>query len=172
MKKEQLVKSLALGIIVLFIGTGIVSGSKITDKSNVTNDNHPPEKPIIKGPTKIMGPWTYNWTFNATDSDSDNVSYQIDWGDGTITNWTDWYPSGVEITRSHSYIIKTPHPIKARAKDTYGAIGDWGEIMFDYSISEQITNPIFFKCFSDIRIYKISLYADLILNLNFINHPK
>jgi hypothetical protein len=163
MKKEWLVKTLALGIVVLFIGTGVVSGFKITDKSNVTNDNHPPDKPIIKGP-KVMGPWTYNWTFNATDSDGDNVSYQIDWGDGTITNWTDWYPSGVEIIRSHSYIIINPSPpIKARANDTYGAIGDWGEIMLDYSISEQITNLIFFQFLEQFQnVFQIFRFTKLI----------
>jgi hypothetical protein len=48
MKKEWLVKTLALGIIVLFIGTGIVSALNVTDKSSVIKDNHLPEPDASK----------------------------------------------------------------------------------------------------------------------------
>jgi len=96
--------------------------------SFTTGINYPPGKPKIKGPIIIHGPGPHNYTFKAIDPDGDNVSYQIDWDDGDISNWTAWYQSGEEITQSHIYNEKATFKVKARAKDIHGAIGDWGVI--------------------------------------------
>jgi hypothetical protein len=99
--------------------------------------NHPPGKPKIKGPYIIHGPGPHEYTFKAIDPDGDNVSYQIDWDDGDISDWTSWYLSGEEITRNHTYDYKDDFKVKARAKDIHGAIGDWGVIVRK---SKQIIN--------------------------------
>jgi hypothetical protein len=93
---------------------------------NVMTENHPPNAPKIKGKATPLPAKLYNYTFNATDPDGDNVSYEIEWGDGTNISWTEFYPSGEEIIRSHTYFITHTNIIKARAKDTQGAIGGWG----------------------------------------------
>jgi len=95
--------------------------------------NNSPEAPIIKGPSKVkvtlkstQGPGPYNYSFNATDPDGDNVSYFIDWGDGTSTGWIGPFESGIEIIVSHTWLKKGTYTVRAKAKDIHGAEGPWG----------------------------------------------
>jgi hypothetical protein len=102
-------------------------------------DNQPPDRP------KITGPWIevipYECKIRGIDPDGDNVSYQIDWDDGDISDWTTWYLSGEEITRNHTYNEQGDFQIKARAKDIHGAIGEWGVIVK----SKQVINLPFLQ---------------------------
>jgi len=149
MKKEWLVKSLALGVVVLFICTGVVSAFNVNqdDKSSMTMDNHPPDAPWIAGRHYIR-PGIYEWTFEAFDPDGDDVSYQIFWGDGGGEEWVDWYPSGEKITRSHCYSVYGPVSISARAKDIYNATGEWGYLECIVSKNNQIINLAFIQFFN------------------------
>jgi outer membrane protein assembly factor BamB len=130
------------------IGLGLKNDDGMTEWSDpfciTITENRPPDEPIIIGPT-FFGPGTHKWTFNAIDPDGDNVSYEIDWQDGGDVNWTDWFESGEEIVMSHTYSKKGTFLIKARAKDTNGAIGDWG--------------------FLRITIPRIALYNSILLKL-------
>jgi len=97
--------------------------------------NQPPDAPIIKGPSKVkvtlkstQGPGPYNYSFNATDPDGDNVSYFIDWGDGTSTGWIGPYESGIAIIVSHTWSAQGTYTVRAKAKDIHGAEGPWGTL--------------------------------------------
>jgi len=158
-------KWLAVGIILLLIGICIIpvtaqeqsSGSiqfKLDFPSQglyyyilklTTLGNHPPDKPKVTGPYIAKPHIPYECKIRAIDSDGDNVSYQVDWSDGVISEWTGWYPAGEEITQSHNYSKKGHVSIKARAKDIHGAIGEWGHITFGISKSKQIISLPFFQ---------------------------
>ncbi len=125
MKSMLYCRVLAVGIIVLFIGVGIHPVFANVVNKSLVDDNHPPYAPAIDGP-KLGRPGTHEWTFCATDPDGDNVSYQIDWDDGTYENWTDFYPSGEVITRRHTYNIYGDFELDAYAKDIHGLIGPKG----------------------------------------------
>ena len=125
----------------------IYYGFKVRENKTVTHvrvDNQPPDKPKVTGPYFPKAGIPYKCTIKAIDPDGDNVSYQIDWDDGEISEWTIWYPSGEKITQSHTYSSAGDFGIRARAKDTHGAIGDWGYITFGISKSKQIINLIFY----------------------------
>ena len=102
-----------------------------------TLDNHPPDKPKITGSYIAKPHIPYECKIRAIDIDGDNVSYQVDWGDDVISEWTGWYPSGEEILQCHNYSKKGHVLIKARAKDIHDAIGEWGYITFDISRNTQ-----------------------------------
>ena len=141
MKKKilSILTVLAVGILVLSgFGVSAVTSSK------AIMDNHPPDAPKITGPTNIP-PGTYEFTFNATDPDGDNVSYCIDWDDGTYEEWTDFYPSGEEITRSHAYDFTGDFIIRAIAGDIHGLVGPEGWFWVRIWLSRQMINPIFFQ---------------------------
>lgn len=91
----------------------------------IASHNQPPEDPVIQGPNKGKAGKEYTYTFKSTDFNLDNVSYYIDWGDDTITDWTDFYGSSsaghVEV---HKW-SKGNYEIKAIAKDEKGAESDW-----------------------------------------------
>ncbi len=151
MKKESLIQTLALGIIVLFVGAGVVSGFNVNqyDKSNTAMDNHPPGRPTIKGPIN-MRPGTYKWTFVAIDTDGDNISYQIDWGD-SYNELTGWYASGEKIIVSHCFSSVGRVSLLARAIDIHNATGEWGGLDIVIPKSNQIINLPFLQFLEQIH---------------------
>jgi len=68
--------------------------------SFTTRENHPPINPTIAGPRPKVG-MNLLYTLNAVDPEDDNVSYLIEWGDGTSDGWTDYSPSGTDRTFVH-----------------------------------------------------------------------
>ena len=101
----------------------------VTDNtSNTTSDttwtwiqenNTPPNKPIIEGPTKGNKKTSYPYIISACDPDESIIWYFIDWGDNTNSGWIGPFDSGTEITRSHSWNKKGMYIIKVKAKDPY-----------------------------------------------------
>jgi hypothetical protein len=87
--------------------------------------NRPPSAPTITGPAKGKVGVATEYNFTTTDPDGDEVSYFIDWGDGTNSSWIGPYSSGELINESHTWSKKGTYIIKAKAKDSYGAESDW-----------------------------------------------
>ena len=106
--------------------------------------NHPPEPPVIDGPTNGKPGRDYNFTFITTDPDGDNVYYYIEWGDGTNTGYIGLYGSGELINKNHTWTIKGTYIIKCKAKDEYGMESDWGqfEVIMPRTLS---INSLFMK---------------------------
>jgi hypothetical protein len=103
-----------------------------------TKVNQPPITPTITGPAqgKIKVDIAYNIT--TTDPNGDNVSYFIDWGDGTNSAWIGPYPSGTTATQSHTWNKKGTYTIKAKAKDIYGNESYWGALSVTMPCSNNI----------------------------------
>ena len=96
-------------------------------------DNHPPNKPIIIGETQGKVGKSYTYTFMAEDPDEDNVSYYIDWGDGTNYGWSGYIESGFDICISHKWEKIDRYPIRCKAKDVYGFEGNWSDYQVEIS---------------------------------------
>ena len=82
----------------------------------------PPSNPIIKGPNSGNAGNSYPYTFSSTDPNGDQVSYFIDWNDGTTSGWTPFQASGTVYSESHTWSSPGTYLIKAQAKDTNGAV--------------------------------------------------
>ena len=95
--------------------------------------NNPPESPNIVGLHIGKPDIEYDFSFQASDKDSNPINYYIDWGDGYNSGWLGEYQSGTEITLSHSWVLERDFIIKAKAKDYYGNESDWSE--FEIKIS-------------------------------------
>jgi len=91
-------------------------------------DPDAPTAPTIIGKLKGKIEKSYDYIFRSTSPVGNNIFYQIDWGDGSITDWIGPYDSGESITMNHSWSDKGTYTIKARAKDTNNLWGLWGEI--------------------------------------------
>ncbi len=106
-----------------------------------SSENQPPEPPVIDGQTNGKAGTEYEYTFNATDPDGDDVKYYIDWGDGD-TEWTDDFSaSGTPVTVSHTWVGKDTYTITAKAQDEYGLEGPEGTL----DISMPINIPFNFN---------------------------
>ena len=93
-----------------------------------TQVNQPPGPPIINGPKSGKVGKQYLYTFVSEDPEGHNVFYEINWGDGNITSWDGPHESNTIIKRDHEWNEKGTFQIMARAKDVYGAIGEWGTL--------------------------------------------
>lgn len=97
-------------------------------------NNTAPEKPTITGPEKGKPGISYDFTFIADDTENQQVSYYIDWGDGTFDDWLGPYNSGEQITMNHSWATKATYTVKAKVKDTVGAESDWASLLIKIPI--------------------------------------
>ena len=103
-------------------------------------DNHPPGEPEICGQTRPIVGVEYEYTFNATDPDGDDVSYYIDWGDDTSTGWIGPFPSGVPIHCSHAWYEKVNYLLRCKAKDIWNCESDWSSLIIWRSKNQQSQN--------------------------------
>jgi len=127
-KKPVLYKTLVVGFIICFMPL-----SPLTLAITKERINHPPEAPVIirdshprDEPLSMGFSLTRYWNITTTDPDGDDIYLLICWGDGTYQNWTGLYHSDEKVSVNHTYSKMVPYCIKARAKDTFGAIGPWG----------------------------------------------
>jgi len=109
-----------------------------------TFDNQPPGAPDIDGPVR-QRPGTYEYTFRAIDPDGDDVCYFIEWGDGTVQEWTDLYPSGEVVTVSHTFTKMGTYKIQAKARDVHGVEGPWSTMPVRIPRSRQTINMLFLR---------------------------
>jgi hypothetical protein len=86
-----------------------------------------PYPPSICGPSEVEIGKDYDFTFVTTDPGDTDVYYYIDWGDGNVEEWTGPFPSGEEITVSHTWLTGGNATIKAKAKNTHGTESIWSE---------------------------------------------
>jgi outer membrane protein assembly factor BamB len=102
-------------------------------------DPDAPTAPTIIGKIRGTIEKSYDYIFRSTSPVGNDVFYQIDWGDGSITDWLGPYDSGESITMNHSWSDKGTYTIKARAKDIDNLWGPWGElkITMPYSYEPQ-----------------------------------
>ncbi len=91
------------------------------------NDTQP-TVPTITGTENGHVRRTYEYTITATDLDNDTLSYYVDWGDGTTTNWTGPTPSGQSIIQSHTWHKRGTYTVKAKARDQYLWETDWATL--------------------------------------------
>jgi len=98
----------------------------------VAMGNLAPDVPSITGPTIGKKGEQMEFTFVTTDINGHDVSYYVEWGDGSNTEWTENYPSGEEVTLSHNWSVPGTYMFRAKAKDIYDVESDWSE---SYSVT-------------------------------------
>ena len=117
---KSLVIGLVIGIIALFIGLAFIPSFNAVSISML--DNNPPDKPKFHGPkTGYLGV-EYSFTINATDPDGDNITYIVDWCDGTFDEYGPYY-SGTEISANHTWYSEDMFTILVNARDIHDLIG-------------------------------------------------
>ncbi len=89
--------------------------------------NNPPGKPVITGPLTGYTGINIDFSVLSEDPNDDNVSYFVDWGDGNIADWTDFYSSGDQIKINYSWDIEGQYAVRVKAKDIYENESIWSE---------------------------------------------
>ena len=113
----------------------------LSDPLIITIENDPPETPTIDGPTGGAAGVLYTYTFVTTDPNEDDVSYYIDWGDGTNSGWMPFSASGETATDAHLWSELGEYNITIKAKDSFEDESGWSDPLtvhisvFDISIN-------------------------------------
>jgi hypothetical protein len=86
--------------------------------------NHPPGPTTITGPSIIVVGQPYDFTFQATDQDNDNIKYIVNWGDGSEES-SEFFASGEPVILIHTWSgnLINLFQITAKAEDVHGAQG-------------------------------------------------
>jgi hypothetical protein len=112
----------------------------------LVQENEPPETPLISGETNGKTGNSYSYTFISVAADGDNVSYFIEWDDGTTSGWTDFIPSGSPgYSESHTWSSDGTYTIRAKAKDQYGTESDWAELTVQMPRNRASYNSLFLR---------------------------
>ena len=97
-----------------------------SDQASITKaePNTPPNTPAL--PTGIAGE-DYSFSTNTTDPDGDEVSYMFDWGDGTVSDWSEFIAGGESVSVSHTWASPGTYLVKVKARDTRGGESAWSD---------------------------------------------
>ncbi|DAC71960.1 MAG TPA: hypothetical protein DSN98_07730 [Thermoplasmata archaeon] len=93
--------------------------------TNESSQNNPPLAPTLTGPSSGQKEVSYDYTVITTDPDSDDVSYYIDWGDGTNSGWYGPFTSGMIVTLNHTWSQSGTYTMKVKAKDIHDLESSW-----------------------------------------------
>ena len=90
--------------------------------------NQPPNQTvIIDGPHFGDAEEELTYKIVAEDFEANDVYYYVDWDDGTFDDWFGPYPSGEEVSATHSWDSDGDYNIRAQAKDIHDSTGEWSE---------------------------------------------
>jgi len=95
--------------------------ASLAELSEANPLNHPPETPIMTGPTTGFLGLPYSFNTTTTDPDGNNISFMFDWGDGDNSGWLGPIASGATQTGSHVWALTGTFNITVKAKDSNGA---------------------------------------------------
>jgi outer membrane protein assembly factor BamB len=106
-----------------------------------TINDQPPSIPTIAGSSSGKIKQTYNYTIVSTDPEGNNVSYYVDWGDGTNTGWIGPHSSGYELIVNHTWTKQGTYTIKAKAMDNHSAESGWGTLQVTMPLNNNAIYP-------------------------------
>jgi len=93
----------------------------------ITSENQPPEKPKIIGQTSSyeIGKTAVIFAYSF-DPDDDKISYLVDWGDNSQSEWSEYMP-GCPVFE-HMYSRIDTFNIQVKAKDEHELESEWSDI--------------------------------------------
>lgn len=136
--------------------------------ANFTQLNQPPYTPgKPNGPPQGSINKIYTYTAITTDNDSDKISYQFDWGDGSMSQWIGPFDSGVTVSASHTWTKKGSYLIKVKARDSHGSESAWSEALPITMPFSKENTPLFLEHLFDflMQYFQGSLFHRLFINL-------
>ena len=115
--------------------------------AGIEEDINPPNAPTINGPAILTEGIEYEYTFETTDPNGDDVYYYIEWGEySNVGEWIGPYSSGEQIILTHTW-DKGTYTIKAKAKDVYDQESEWGYLEISVPVNKVVMNPFVQKLF-------------------------
>ena len=90
-------------------------------------NNEPPNKPAINGPTSGNINIEYTYTASTIDPNGNQLYYLFDWGDGKFSGWIGPYNSGETAESSNKWSKKGDYEIRVKSKDENAVESEWSD---------------------------------------------
>lgn len=104
-----------------------------------------PNTPMISGEPDGNAGTEYTYTFSTTDPEGHDLYYYVKWGDDTTSEWIGEYASGETVSLKHIWQEQGTYTIEAKAKDIYGAEGNWGELTVTMPKNKLLPNSVILR---------------------------
>ena len=131
----------------VYIGSAYEMGKGYLHAFGSVEDNTPPDTPTIDGPTEGKAGVEYDYFISSIDPENNPVSFYIDWGDDTTSEWNREYASGETAIISHIWDDGGDYTIGVKSRDTLGEESDWAYLKVTVPVNEQSTHPWFYWFF-------------------------
>jgi len=117
------VKRLRTWIVVLVI---LETGFRFTPACKKLSVNQPPATPPVpSGVTSGRFNASYEFRTTTTDQDGDSVCFRFQWGDGVVSEWSNWVASGDTAAMSHLWADTGTFLLKTQATDPQDLTSAW-----------------------------------------------
>lgn len=111
-------------------------------------ENEPPYKPgMPSGPSNARTDVILYFTVVTTDPEGDKIRYGWDWNaDSEVDEWTEYFDSGIECKKGHSWRNIGKYFIKVIAEDEKGSQSEWSPPkQINVPRSKNVINLLFLK---------------------------
>ncbi len=105
--------------------------------------NQLPDAPMISGELNGKVRKSYDYTFESSDPEGQDIWYYIDWGDNSSEDWIGPFDSGEEIIVNHTWDKWGRYLIKAKVKDTFNGESDWSYLEIIMPVNQLVQYPMF-----------------------------
>ena len=112
--------------------------------STTASANQPPTTPHIWGPTSGKAGVEHDFGLCSEDPNEDDITYIVDWGDGTGEEHIGPTPHGLCIIEEHAWFKPGEYTIRAKASDGQ-AESDWGELTVTMPRNRAIYNIFLYR---------------------------
>lgn len=93
-----------------------------------SSQNQPPSSPMKPiGPAFIELGVTYVYNTSAVDPDGDRVRLRFDWGDGSVSNWTEFVSSNAQVSMSYTWRTVSNYTVRVIAQDEHASNSSWSD---------------------------------------------
>jgi hypothetical protein len=113
-------RKITIVITILFLSSSLAMGVSNQNEIYDISGNQPPDTPDISGPTMGEPGVELNYNIRSTDPENDDIVYCFDWGDDTGEICIGPYPSGEEVTISHTWLENGTYILTVKASDILG----------------------------------------------------
>jgi PKD repeat protein len=102
-----------------------VIGPRNSPSSSQNQPPSSPMKPLGQTLLELGVPYVYN--SSAVDPDNDRVRLRFDWGDGSMSNWTENVSSNELVSLSHTWLTVSNYTIRVIAQDENAMNSSWSD---------------------------------------------
>jgi hypothetical protein len=106
---------------------GVWSNAKLVEITTYEGGDFPHKPILYTGKIQGVVGTVYTYSARTTDPHDFQVCYQFDFGNGTLSSWTPFVPSGTSSYISFAWQKPGVYIMRAQARNQYNLLSDWSD---------------------------------------------